>query len=231
MLSTICLLAVTPTVPFVLRNPVSSAAHFMWCLFTLFAGLFLVRLARNNRLKAISLGIFAASMVLLYFASGLYHALQVSDETLRYFKLIDHSAIYLLIAGSYTPVIVVVLRGQARVLLLSIIWGLALLGIASKWLLPLPPYQLTVGIYIAMGWVGVLQLGALWRGLGRGGFLLALLGGVFYTIGGVSDALGWPELLPGIFGPHEVLHFSDMIGTTIHIAMMMLYVIPRPVLV
>jgi hemolysin III len=226
------LLGSAPTLPFLFRNPVSSASHFLWCAFALFAGAFLVRLSRGNRLKAVSLAIFTASMVVLYFASGLYHALRLpmDSEALHWFRLFDHSAIYLLIAGSYTPFVVVLLRGRGRVILLSAVWGLALLGIASKWLIAMPPYPVTVGIYIAMGWVGVIQLPALIRAMGLRGMGLVLLGGVFYMIGGISDALRWPDIWPGIVGPHEILHLSDMVGTGIHILVMLHFVVPYPML-
>lgn len=220
------LLAAIPTVSLWLRNPVASASHFFWCLFSAFVALFLVRLARKDRLKAISLGIFGASMVLLYFASGLYHALMIPDETLRWFRSIDHSAIYLLIAGSYTPVAAVMLRGAARITLLSTVWTLAALGIASVWLFTMPPYPVTVGLYIAMGWVGLMQLPALLRVLGYRGVGFIILGGCFYMLGGIADALKWPDLWPGIVGPHEVLHVSDMVGTAIHIQVMLWYVVP-----
>jgi len=216
-----------PTLPFQLRDPVSSASHFFWCLFALVAGLFLIRLARQDRVKAVSLGVFTATMVILYFASGLYHAVVVPEEQLAWFLAFDHSAIYLLIAGSYTPVVAVLLTGRARVLLLTKVWALAAIGIASRLLLPQPPYPLTVGLYIAMGWVGVFHLPALVRALGARGVGLALLGGFFYTLGGIADVARWPDLLPGIFGPHEVHHFSDMAGTTAHIAMMFRHVVPH----
>ncbi len=213
--------------PIPLRDPVSSASHFFWCFFALFAGLFLIRLSRGNRLKVVGLSIFTASMVVLYFASALYHAVVLPESSLYWFRQLDQSAIYLLIAGSYTPVVLVLMTGTARTFLLSAVWGLALVGIVCKWLLPGVPYPVAVGIYIAMGWVGVLQLPALVRGLGYGGLRLALLGGLFYTLGGVGDVLHWPVLLPGIVGPHEVHHLWDMAGTTVHIAMMLLYVVPK----
>lgn len=216
-----------PSLPLQLRDPVASASHFFWCVFALVAGLFLVRLARQDRVKAVSLGIFTATMVILYFASGLYHAVQGPDEVIAWFLAFDHSAIYLLIAGSYTPVAAVLLTGRARVFLLSAVWGLAAVGIAGRLLLPAPPYPLTVGIYIAMGWVGLFQLPALVRALGAGGMALALLGGLFYIVGGITDVARWPVLLPGIFGPHEIHHFSDMAGTTAHIAMMFRHVVPH----
>lgn len=221
------LLAAVPTAAFLLRNPVSSASHFLWCLFTFFAGAFLVRLAGRDKLKAISLAIFTASMVLLYFASGLYHALILSDEALHWFRLVDHSAIFLLIAGTYTPVVAVLFRGRPRVLLLGLVWAIAVVGIACKWLLRAPPYPLTVGIYIGMGWVGIMYLPAMIRALSLRGMGVVLLGGVCYTLGGVADALGWPDLWPGVIGPHEVMHVCDMAGTLVYIFVMLWYVVPH----
>src|SRR5262249_56376395 len=98
---------------------------------------------------------------------------------------VDHGVIYVLVAGPDTPVFAVLLRGQLRAVLLSLVWGLAGVGIAAKWLLPWPPYWLTVSLYIAIGWIGMLPLWQLVRAVGLQAMLWGLLGGVLYTFGGV----------------------------------------------
>src|SRR6516225_9838355 len=134
----------------------------------------------------VSTGAFGLSMVLLYGASGAYHAVPGEDLLLiKYLRLLDHSAIYVLIAGTYTPVFAVLLRGRLRIILLSLVWGLAAVGIAAKWLLPWPPYELTVALYIAMGWIVLIPIWQLIRAVGVHGMLWALLGGLLYTFGGV----------------------------------------------
>jgi hemolysin III len=214
-------------VSFVFRNPVSAGTHLLWCVFGLFITALLWRLSRGDRVRQLSTGMFGLSMVLLYGASGAYHAVpHETPQLMGYLRLLDHSAIYVLIAGTYTPVFAVLLRGRWRIVLLSVIWSLAAVGIAAKWLLPWPPYGLTVALYILMGWVGIFPIWQLIRAVGVRGMAWGLLGGLFYTFGGVCDAISWPVLLPGVIGYHEVLHLADMGGTLIHVFFIVRYVLP-----
>ena len=214
-------------VSFVFRDPVSAGTHLLWCVLGLFITALLWRLSRGDRVRQLSTGMFGLSMVLLYGASGAYHAVpRETPQLMAYLRLLDHSAIYVLIAGTYTPVFAVLLRGRLRVVLLTMIWALAGVGIAAKWLLPWPPYGLTVALYILMGWVGIFPIWQLIRAVGVRGMAWGLLGGLFYTFGGVCDALSWPVLLPGVIGYHEVLHLADMGGTLIHVFFIVRYVLP-----
>ncbi len=198
----------------------------MWCLFGVYITALLWRLSRGDRLRQLSTGAFGLSMVLLYGASALYHAVPGSEPLLPYLQKLDHSAIYVLIAGTYTPVFAVLLRGRLRLALLGLVWGLAGAGILAKWLLPWPPYQLTVSLYILMGWIGLLPIVPLIRAVGLQAMLWGLVGGLLYTFGGVCDAAQWPILLPGIIGYHEVLHLADMGGTLVHVFFVVRYVLP-----
>ena len=214
-------------VSFIFRNPVSAGTHLLWCLLAVYITGLLWRLSRGDRIRQLSTGAFGLSMVLLYGASGAYHAVPGEDLLLvKYLRLLDHSAIYVLIAGTYTPVFAVLLRGRLRIILLSLVWGLAAVGIAAKWLLPWPPYELTVALYIAMGWIVLIPIWQLIRAVGVHGMLWALLGGLLYTFGGVCDAACWPVLLPGVIGYHEVLHLLDMGGTLVHVFFVFRYVLP-----
>jgi hemolysin III len=213
----------------VLRNPVSAGTHLVWCAWAVFVALFLWRLARGDRYRQFCVAVFGVSMVLLYGASGTYHALTVDEPTLHYFRLLDYSAIYLLIAGTYTPLFGLVLHGRTRLVLLTSMWLAAVVGIACKWLLPAPPYGLTVGVYIAMGWMGLLPMGHLVRALGWRAMGWAILGGLLYTAGGLCDALHWPVLLPHVVTSHEVLHVFDMGGTAVHVYFVVRFLLPyRP---
>jgi hemolysin III len=214
-------------ISFIFRNPVSAGTHLMWCVLGVYVTALLWRLSRGDRLRRLSTGAFGLSMVLLYGARGAYHA--VPRETpllLQYLQRLDHSAIYVLIAGTYTPVFAVLLSGRLRVILLSLVWGVAGAGIAAKWLLPFPPYPLTVSLYIGMGWIGVISIGQLIRAIGVQGMFWGFLGGLLYTFGGVCDAARWPILLPGVIGYHEVLHLADMGATLIHIFFVIRYILP-----
>lgn len=213
-------------VSFIFRNPVSAATHLLWCVLGMYLTGLLWRLSRGDRLRQWSTGTFGASMVLLYGASGLYHAVPGPTPLLPYLQKLDHSAIYVLIAGTYTPVFAVLLSGRLRLLLLALIWGLAGAGIVAKWLLPWPPYGLTVTLYILMGWIGVLPIAHLTRAIGVRAMIWGLLGGILYTFGGVCDAAKWPILVPGIVGYHEVLHLADMGGTLVHVFFIVRYILP-----
>jgi hemolysin III len=213
-------------VSFIFRNPVSAGTHFLWCVLGIYITALLWRLSRGDRLRQLSTGAFGASMVLLYGASGLYHAVPGQEPLLPYLQKLDHSAIYVLIAGTYTPVFAVLLSGRLRIILLALVWALAGAGILAKWLLPWPPYQLTVTLYILLGWIGLLPIVPLIRAVGVHAMLCGLLGGLLYTFGGVCDAAKWPILLPGVIGYHEVLHLADMGGTLVHVFFVVRYVLP-----
>jgi hemolysin III len=216
-------------IPFLgLRDPVSSATHFAACLFALFATTVLWRLTRDRgRRVQLAVGVFGASMVLLYAASATYHALRLTPDRLRFYQLLDHSAIYVLIAGTYTPSFYLLLPDRPyRRALLGGIWLFAAAGIACKWAIPEVPYWLTVGLYIGMGWFGVLTLTELLRAIGVRGLAWCLWGGIAYTLGGLADLFHWPRVLPGLFGAHEVFHLFTMGGTFCHFVFMVRDVIP-----
>jgi hemolysin III len=213
--------------PFVFRHPVSAGLHLAWCVWALYATALLWRLARGDSLRRWSVGCFGLSMVLLYAASAGYHAVPAeAPELLRAFQLLDHSAIYVLIAGTYTPMFALLLGGWRRVLFLALVWGLATAGVACKWLLPWPPYGLAIGLYAGLGCVGLLPAGQLVRAAGARAMGWALLGGLVYLAGGVCEATRWPVLVPGVVGAHEVLHLCDMGGTSLHVFFVARYLLP-----
>ncbi len=214
------------TVAFLLRNPVSAVTHLLWCVLGFYVTGILWRLTRGDRPRQLSTGVFGLSLILLYGASGIYHSVPSGAALLPYLQKLDHSAIYVLIAGTYTPVFAVLLSGRWRVVLLSLVWGMAGVGIAAKWLVPWPRYEWTVALYVAMGWIGVVPAVQLIRAVGVQAMLWGLLGGLLYTFGGVCDAIQWPILLPGVVGYHEVLHLSDMGGTLVHIFFIVRYIVP-----
>jgi hemolysin III len=120
----------------------------------------------------------------------------------------------------------VLLRGHLRIGLLVMIWSCAIVGIACKWLLSEPSHDLTVGLYVAMGWTGLFPVYQLVQAIGLRGMAWGLLGGVLYTAGGICEAVRWPVLWPQIIGYHEVFHVFDMGATLIHIFFMIRYVLP-----
>jgi hemolysin III len=212
--------------PFVFRNPVSASTHLLWCLLAAYVTGILWRLTRGDRVRQLSVACFCLSATLLYGLSGLYHAVSVSPQYMEYFRRLDHSAIYVLIAGTYTPVCAVLLQGRLRAGLLIMIWTVAVVGIAAKWLFSEPPHPVTVGLYVAMGWTGLIPVYQLIKAVGFQGMAWSLLGGMLYTLGGICEAIRWPILWPHVIGYHEVFHVLDMGATSVHLFFVMRYILP-----
>lgn len=209
-----------------LRDPVSSATHSFTALLAVFATLIMRRLAGADRDKRVGVTIFGLSMITLYSASGLFHGLMLPRPELRVYQQFDQSAIYLLIAGTYTPIMMTLLAGRFRRFMLWGIWSIALTGIACMWLLPKAPHALMVSIYLLMGWFGMTGIVHYYRAVGFRGMNWAMAGAFFYTLGAVFELLQWPIIWPGVLGGHEMLHMCDMVGTFCHFVFIVRHIIP-----
>lgn len=211
-----------------LRDPVASASHFLMAGLAVVATLVLVRLA-DDRGRRLCVLVFGLCMIALYSASGLYHALRLPPAELRVYQRLDMSAIFLMIAGTCTPVAGILLTGRFRIALLSGVWLLAWIGIGSLWLFPRPDHVVLVSTYLGMGWLGMAGAWHYWRATGWRGLRWAIGGGLFYSLGAVIELAQWPILVPGVIRPHELLHFCDVAGTGCHIVFIQRYVLPyRP---
>ena len=210
----------------ILRDPVSSASHFSMAIVAVLIALFLMRLTRNDPTRRISVMIFAIGSVAVYTASGLYHALRLSPDELRFFQLLDMSTIYLMIAGSATPLAIIILRGRQRAILLYGQWGFALVGIASLWALPKPDHALLVACYLGMGWFICAFIGQYCRAVGWGALRWVTPMMVAYALGAVIEVFNWPVIWTGVIQSHELLHFCDMVGTVCYVVFLVKYVIP-----
>ncbi|MCI6920159.1 MAG: hemolysin III family protein [Lachnospiraceae bacterium] len=211
-----------------IREPGSALTHFIAMLLAAFAATpLLTKAARYaNRESVIALSIFCVSMILLYGASATYHSLNLSGRPLRIFRKIDHMMIFVLIAGSYTPICLAVLGGKLGYTLLAVIWGLALFGMILKACWITCPKWFSSVIYIAMGWACVAVFGPLLQVLPTAAFLWLLAGGIIYTIGGVIYALKLPlfNAKHEFFGSHEIFHLFVMAGSFCHFIFMYCYV-------
>lgn len=211
-----------------IREPGSAITHFIAMMMALVAATPLLLKAgiSGSSVSLMAMAVFIVSMVLLYGASAMYHSVNVSDQVLKIFRKVDHMMIFVLIAGSYTPVCLIVLGGKLGYTLLAVVWGIALGGMLINALWITCPKWFSSLIYIAMGWVCVAVFGQLFNTLPTGAFLWLLAGGIIYTIGGVIYALKLPifNAKHVHFGSHEVFHLFVMAGSICHFIFMYRYV-------
>ena len=215
------------------KDPMSAFTHFIgMVLAMLFALPIIIKSATTgNILHVVSIAVFAISMILLYAASTCYHYFDISDKINKLLKKLDHTMIFILIAGTYTPVCILVIGGHTGKLLLGIVWSIAIAGIAIKWIFIFCPKWFSSILYIAMGWVCLMAFTKIFQSLPRPAFLLLLAGGIIYTIGGVIYALKLPifNKKHARFGSHEIFHLFVMAGSLCHFIMMFTYVATFPV--
>lgn len=211
-----------------IREPGSAITHFIGMMLAVFAAVPLLVKAgvSSGGDHFIAMAIFMASMILLYGASATYHSVNLTGRYLRVFRKLDHMMIFVLIAGSYTPVCLIVLGGETGYTLLALVWGIALAGMLVKAFWITCPKWFSSAIYIAMGWVCVLVFGRLFDTLSTAAFLWLLAGGIVYTVGGVIYALKLPlfNSRHREFGSHEVFHLFVMAGSLCHFIFMYCYV-------
>jgi hemolysin III len=209
-----------------LREPFSGLSHLGGAALGLAGLVALVSLAWGKPWHVSGFAVYGASLVLLYVASALYHLLPVSPLNQERLRIFDHVGIYLLIAGTYTPVCLVPLRGGWGWSLLGVVWGLALFGCVVEIAWRRAPRWLGLSLYLVMGWLAVFALGPLAQTLPAAvGWLVA--GGIVYSIGAVVYAVERPRLWPGRFGSHDLWHVLVLGGSACHFVMM-LFVLPFP---
>lgn len=211
-----------------IKDPGSALTHFIALLGALIASVPLLTkaAAEPDRIHLASMAIFIVSMILLYSASTIYHTLNISERINKRLRKFDHMMIYALIAGTYTPVCLIVLGDSSGYRLLALVWGIALVGMIINLIWITCPKWFSSLIYIAMGWVCVLALKQIIAALSPAAFGWLLAGGLIYTVGGIIYALKLP-LFPKkfrYFGSHELFHLFVMGGSLCHYVMMYAFV-------
>lgn len=204
-----------------LREPVNSLTHWLGVALS---GLFLAVMllwAQGRGLSVWPFVVFGVCSALLYLASASYHSFRVSQRALLWLRKLDHSAIFLLIAGSYTPVAYFGLHGSMRWVLLGLVWAVACAGIALKLTTLRLPRWLSTTLYLAMGWLAVGFLPALVHTLPVAAFVWLGVGGLLYTLGAAVYATKKLDFVPGVFGFHEVWHLFVLGGSSAHFLMML----------
>ena len=181
-----------------------------------------------SRIYIISLAIYAASLILLYAASTTYHTFDISAKVNTVLKKIDHMMISVLIAGSYTPVCLIVLKGKTGIILLSIVWAIAIASILIKAFWVYCPKWVSSVLYIGMGWTCVLAFTQILNNMSPAAFGWLLAGGIIYTVGGVIYALKLPLFnnKHKNFGSHEIFHLFVMGGSACHFIVMYAFLLP-----
>ena len=217
---------------FKLKDPGSAITHFIGMLMAMFAAtpLILRAMRAPDTVHVISLSIFIVSMILLYAASTTYHTFDLSERTNKILKKLDHCMIFVLIAGSYTPICLIVLHGRTGLMLLVLVWSIAILGIIFKLCWVTCPKWVSSVLYIAMGWVCVLAFTQILNSVPAAAFNWLLAGGIIYTVGGIIYALKLPifNAHHKYFGSHEIFHLFVMAGSICHFIMMFEYVAVLP---
>ncbi|MBQ7083744.1 MAG: hemolysin III family protein [Anaerotignum sp.] len=210
---------------FQVKDPMSALTHFIGFLAVIPVFILLLDQA-ETKMQFIGFIVFGISLMLLYGASTIYHTLKLSVEKTALLRRIDHMMIFVLIAGTYTPVCLVTLSGKWGTILLSAIWGIAIAGVFIKIFWMGAPRWLSTTIYVVMGWLSITAFVPLMKAVGWGGFGMLLGGGIAYTVGALIYALKKPNLaILKSFGFHEIFHVFVMIGSAFHIAFMFLYVL------
>ena len=211
-----------------IKDPGSAITHFIGMLMAIFAAIpLLIQAAKEpDSVYLISLTVYAVSMVLLYAASTTYHTFDISKKVNTVLKKIDHMMIFVFIAGSYTPICLLVLKRNVGIPLLILVWGIAIIGILLKAFWVYCPKWVSSVLYIGMGWTCVLAFGQMLNGLSRVEFGWLLAGGIIYTIGGIIYALKLPifNMKHKNFGSHEIFHLFVMGGSACHFVVMYLLV-------
>jgi len=166
----------------------------------------------------IGAAVWLLGSLVLFGTSAIYHRGRWTPPVLSVLQRLDHSNIFLFIAATYTPLTLVLLDGAQEVLLLSLVWGIAAVGVALTLLWPARPRWLDVALYIPMGWVAIGWLGEFWAAGGPAVVWLLLLGGVLYTVGAAVYATKWPNPSPAWFGFHEIFHACTIAAAACHFA-------------
>ena len=199
-----------------LREPVNSLTHWAGALLALAGLAALLIVGWSTPAKIVSLLVYGLSLIGMFSASATYHMVQAKDRVLLILRKIDHSAIFLLIAGTYTPFCINAFDGFWKWGMLTIIWSLAAIGIIVKVFYIKAPRWLNAGIYVVMGWLCVGASGQMLATLPAWVFIWLLAGGVIYTLGAVVYITKIFNFKPGVFGFHEVWHIFVMLAAAAH---------------
>jgi channel protein (hemolysin III family) len=199
------------------QDPCSSISHLWGAVVFLILGCLLLRRGRGDRGRLIYLGVYAFSCVLLLSMSGVYHMMDRGGMPRRVMERLDHGAIFVLIAGTFTPAHGLLLRGRLRWAPLAFVWVAAITGITLKTIFFNDMAEwLGLSLYLAMGWFGAFSGALLAWHYGFTFIKPMLYGGLAYSVGGVLEYCRWPVVVPRVVHPHEIFHLAVLAGALFH---------------
>ena len=211
------------------REPVNGLMHLAAAVLAFLGMAGLLILGHDSLVKVIALLIYGCSLVLMFSSSAAYHLVKAGPRIMQVLRKLDHSAIYVLIAGTYTPICLHFFSGFWAWGMLAIIWSLALIGVLVKLFIIKAPRGFTAGVYLVMGWLSLVAIREILHAMPVGAFFWLLMGGLFFTLGAVVYISKRPDFFPGVFGFHEVWHIFVILGCLSHFILMAAYVAPYPV--
>ncbi len=207
------------------REPFNGLSHLIGAILSLVGFIYLMFRGWGDTTRVIAYLIYGISLILMFSSSAAYHLIHASDRAMLVLRKLDHTAIYLLIAGSYTPMCLIFFEGFWRFGMLTIIWSMALVGITVKLFVIKAPRWVTAGLYLLMGWTCVMAVGEMIRTMPAGAFVWLILGGLFYTVGAVIYITRKLDFKPDVFGFHEVWHIFVILGAASHFIMIAIFTV------
>jgi len=181
--------------------------------------LFLIVRATDSASMMVTALVYGLSVSFLFLASSLYHAFKQQDDEISFWRKMDRFAIFIMIAGSYTPICYFFLDDHWRLTMISAQWGLVVLGLLWQLMFPRAPRMAVTLVYLAMGWLAMLPLGQLLAAMSASQKMLLFSGGAAFTLGGIFYAFKRPRFVPGIFSFHELFHVMVLVGASCHYAL------------
>jgi hemolysin III len=208
------------------REPVSSWSHGVWLMMAVPGTVLLLRRSGGDRAKQLGFLIYGLSLVFCAAASTLYHGVHAPEQRIATFALLDYIAIYVLVAGSYTPIAWSILRGRWRKGILIMVWLWAASGSLLRLTWTTQPPWLSTGLYLSMGWGSVLCYFEVARRLSFRDMILIPLGGLLYSVGAIFNLMEQPVLWRGVFQAHELFHVFVVAASLVHFWFMLTVVVP-----
>ncbi len=209
------------------REPVSGFTHLFGAVVSLVGLIILIvkkiNVPSDSPLGLFSVIVFGLSLIFLYTSSTVYHLVNSKEKVILFLRKVDHSMIFVLIAGTYTPICLIALEGAWRWTMFIAIWSIAIIGIIVKLTWFNAPRWLSTFFYIGMGWFAVFAISPLSKVLPKGALALLISGGVVYTLGGIIYALKWPKLNLKHWGFHEIFHLFVLGGSFLHYMLIVQY--------